>query len=243
MDKDTVVVYWAPATAEGRETRTNLMWGAPTKLLNVMPKNHPDMSQAPGAKYLSCSGAKQFFNNTFTFLHPKDCTVTFSGSPLDPTFDASWDGFIGKTSAMGESYTIDYDFGWLFFSEESVQVRVTPAYLHNTSDQKTGFIAAGSYDISKWFRAINLNYILWEGQDTLEITKDEPAFYFEFLTDKKIVLKQFEPTPEIVSMGRQCVDYKFFFPFVPLKSLYEKFIGTNRHKRLLKLIKENLLDN
>jgi hypothetical protein len=229
-----VVIYWSPLSVPAVESlsRLNMMWGKPVPLLTLVK---------PGS-YKKCSGAKNFFKNTFTFLNPLDVSISVDTNTW--TYETNLDAWMlrnGDVPIQGE-VAVDYDFSWLFFCEEPMTMKVTPPYLHNTLAQQYGTIASGHYDISKWFRAVGPAYLLWEGNNFLSIKKGDPSFYIEFLTEKKVILKQFESNEEINQMAKQTAQLKRVFPFESLETIYDRFINGNRHKRLLKLIKENLLD-
>jgi hypothetical protein len=84
--------------------------------------------------------------------------------------------------------------------------------------------------------------LLWENVNELKITENEPLAYLQFLTDKKVVLKRFENTPEIASILFGATELKNHFPRESLDKLYERFTRSKRHKRLSKLIRENIVE-
>jgi hypothetical protein len=238
MSKETVTVYWAVHTNPKRQTYVNMLWDAPVPLITTLPQGF----SGKDGNYRECSGISNIIKNTYTMIHPLTATISFSGDPENSVFESDLNVWNPRSSALKSCYSIDYDFGWLFFSDESLEIKVTPPYLHNTSDSKTGFVASGSFDIGKWFRPVTLSYILWEGNDTLTITKGDPALYIEFLTDKKVVFKHFELTEDIHSLALQSIDATFYMRFKPLSYRYKQFVNSHRDKRVLKLIKDNLLE-
>ena len=239
-DKDTITVYWGAKTVPQRQTFVNLLWGPPVLLSKTLPLGRAD---GRVGNYRSCIALTNMIQNTYAFIHPLSHSVTISGEDGNLTLDAELDVWLKREMPLQNRYGIDYDFGWLFFSEESLKIRVTHPYFHNTSAGKTAFLSSGSFDIGKWFRMISMSYILWEGHNTITVTAEEPALYIEFLTDKKVILKQFECTPELNEISTQVVDASNLgMGKKSLEYRYDKFFKANRHKRVLKLIKENLLD-
>jgi hypothetical protein len=114
--------------------------------------------------------------------------------------------------------------------------------MHRTEASKYGTVAAGAFDISRWPRPIELTHLIWPTVKELKVVSGEPSAYLQFMTDKKVVLKQFEPNQQIHQITSQLVDYKSFEAFQPLETLYTKFVRGNRHKALARLIKDSLLD-
>ena len=130
----------------------------------------------------------------------------------------------------------------MFFSEEPLDLTITPPYMHKTKQAQQGFISAVSFDISSWFRPYVLIYQLWEGVDTITIEEDEPIAYLKFNTEKKVVFKPFKLTLELESQTNACLDHKHTKPHQSMEELYDRFHRTGMHKRVLKEIKENVIN-
>lgn len=239
MSTETVNVYWGMRTAPDRQTLSNLLWKPPVPLVSILPNGGSDTA----GNYRKCSAATKIWQNTYALLHPKSSRVEVMGDVETPTLTKSnFDYWIPRANSLKNSYRIDLDFEWLFFAEETVNIQQTPPYLHNTLDRQDGAVASGSFDISQWFRPINITYNLWENKRALNVQEDDPACYLQFITDKKVKLIRFEVTPEIDLMAQQVVQFKMLSPHESLNSLYNRFVGSQRHTRLLNLIKENLVE-
>lgn len=239
---NTVDVYWGMHTAYTRQTLSNLLWKPPVPLSKLLPEGSGG-KEPSGGSYRKCSAGIEYWKNTYALLHPEDSTVKVGGDYNNPHIvEADPAYWFARPNALKEQYRVDLDFAWLFFAEEPVKIQQTPPFLHNTYDRKDGFVSAGEFDISQWFRPINLAYNLWNGSDSLSVKQDEPAVYLNFLTDKKVRLRRFELTPELDLLSQQIVQFKMLSPHEPLNKLYDRFIGSKRHKQVLKLIKDNLLD-
>jgi hypothetical protein len=234
--KDIVNVYWSPLVFPNKSTLINLMWQPPTNVQTILPSGKNIKNS-----YRSCSALPELLRNTYAILHPKTTSVVLNGPFENPTLSSEDPHWFHSTNSLENCYRVDYDAGWIFFAEESLKIKVTPPYLHNTEASKTGFIGAGSFDIGKWYRPVTFAYNLWPGKNTMSFIENEPAMYVEFETTKKVVLRQFEMTQELFEVSQQTVGFKNIIPGLSLDKLYEKFIGSNRHKRVLNLIKQNIL--
>lgn len=235
--EEPIVVYWGAMTAPDRQTRVNLMWDPPVRLSEILPG-----AQSKEGSYRACTAARQMVTQTYAFLHPVTSTTTVSGDFDDPQIESTFNAWTPRPAPFKNQYGIDYDFTWLFFSEESVVMKQTPPYLHNSSERSSATLAAGAYDISKWFRPLNASYIFWEGQTSLTVTAGEPVFYIDFQTDRKVILKHFEVTPEIHQLASETAFHKQLFPKESFDVLYSRFTKSHRDKRVIKLIKDNLLE-
>jgi hypothetical protein len=197
------------------------------------------------ASYHLCKSLQKLTKNMYVLTAPFDATAVLSGN-FDNSFitsnDSLWNNRVGSMSGM---YSIDYDFSWIFFSEEPVFIRQTPPYFHNTAVNKSGYVTSGSFEIDKWFRPINVTFNLWEGNNKISVIKGEPLFYADFQTEnnRPVILKQFELTQELYDYCYQAtILIKPFIPLESLDGLYSRFTRSNRDKKILKIIKENLLD-
>jgi hypothetical protein len=238
MSKETVTVYWAVHASKDRQTYVNMLWEKPVPLITTLPQGYA----GDHGNYRACSALINMSKNIYTVRHPVTTQVTCLGTPETPTLEFDLDVWTVRSPALKNCYSMNYNFGYLFFAENPLEIRVTPAYLHDTSDSKTGFVSSGSFDIGQWFRPVNLTYILWEGKSELKLTEGDPVFYIEFLTDKSITLKHFDCTDELMSIASQVANSNSFMRFKPLTYRYKRFMESNRNKQVLKLIKDNLLE-
>jgi hypothetical protein len=232
--KDKAIVYWAYMSLPSRVSRTSLLFDAPRPLLSTLPKDGQDSSR-------KCYATQNFFKNTFAMIHPLDFDVTISGTFPNLIIEPNTEILQQRKSVYDNAVSVTYDYSWVFFSEESIEVVQYPPFMHNTETSKYASMPAGSFNISKWFRPVAPTYTLWEGNSKFKAKAGEPMMYVDFLSDKKVKLQQFEITEEIISISQGCENFKFLIPFTPLEELYKRFINGKRDKRLLKLIKENLL--
>lgn len=240
MSNNLLTIYWTIITVPERQTYANLLWSPPSSLLSSLPPAHDSTSVF--GNYRLCSGAQDILKHTYVLTHPVTSTVDVKGDFLQPQIQSLDNAWYSDSASLKNRYRINYDYSWAFFCQEPVTMRITPPYMHNTTDKLGGALATGSFDISKWFRPVNLTYMLWENSNSITVTKGDPAVYIEFLTDKKIVLKQFTCNQEVLSTAQQVIESNAFFSLLPLSARYERFLSSNRHKHILKLIKENLLD-
>lgn len=238
-NKDSIIVYWSMYGAMDHVDRISMMWEPPTALVPTIPSNKKSNL------YISCSGMKNFFKNSFTVFHPADSKLKFRKEndlliPEEVNGVPAWKFF--DKMPLENMQRVSYDFSWIFFCEEDLTLELMPPFLHKTVDRSGGVVSAGSFNISKWFRPVNPDYLIWEDSKEISVKKGDPAFYLRFLTDKKVILKQFDFNQELYSVVDQILQHKNFFSREPLETLYNRFTRSNKHKKVLKLIKDNLLE-
>jgi len=137
--------------------------------------------------------------------------------------------------------SILFDHRMLFFAEQPLMLSTYPAYMHRTEVQAKLFYVPGSYDISKWLRPLQGTYEIPETEQSIRIRDGDPLYYVKFETTEKIRLRRFQTIPELLAITHGCVHYKLFRPNSTLDRVYQAFTQAKLEKRVLKLIKENLL--
>ena len=142
---------------------------------------------------------------------------------------------------MDNAFNVDFDYEIHIFCEESVEVSVTPPYLHQSSIPKYGFVSSAKWDISAWFRPVVILFQLWPNVKKLHIKQGEPLLYMSFNTDRPIIFKQFRQTRTVYNIALACLHHKRMFAFLPLKVMYDKFIRQGLRDDLLKEIKNNII--
>lgn len=238
MSENTIDVYWSPWSLIDRQYSINMTWGKPKPVLATLP---PEIKNNKEGSYRACRASQELFKNSYVINHAFSINARINGEyPTAAIEGVDSSIFSVRSPAFKGCHSIDYDYAWIFFSEESLKITQTPPYLHNTEASKYGYIVSGSFDISKWFRPLTPTYNLWEGVNELSFKKDEPMMYVHFDTDKKIKLKQFRITEDILNIGRSCMGYKNISPFETFDSMYKQFVESGNKDMLLRLIKGEL---
>lgn len=238
-EKNEIIVYWANFGSLDRIQRTNLIVEPPARIMSTFHKESGNVTNS--SSYKACSGAKNLFQNTFVLKSPFDVDATFVGEYPNIMVREPNQLINLRNPTYKNAHSIDYDFQWIFFCEESLELVQTPPFAHKVKATDYGILASGSYDIGKWFRTINATYNLYEGVDTFKIHKDEPIFYIDFRTKKRVILKQFDLSQKLFQLAYAAAEIKNFFPFENLEILYNRFLRSNRHKMIMREIKHNLV--
>jgi hypothetical protein len=247
-NSNTLTVYWSPYSIPEKLYQQILLDIKPLSLLNEVQRRRAKDPVIPrgqnkpqGGNYQSCSALHTLAKNTFVILAPFDVTLFLDSNGVisDGTTHPYW--FEERISSIQNSFSVDFDMPFIFFSEKSVDVKITPAYMHNLSYANTGFVVPGQFDISNWFRPMPIIFQLWEGKKVLSFSKGEPLAYISFDTDKEINLKQFNLTNDIYNQTIACTEHKLFSRFQTMEQLYNKFNRTGLKKIVLDSIKNNLI--
>ncbi len=246
--KDTLKIYWCPWTSIETQYDKMLFDLVPISLMSDLQKKRAKNPIIPKSDFLqsggyqSCSALHTLSNNMFIIKTQLDAEIFLNndGSIMPDSLHSNF--FSERVSSLEDSFSVDFDLSYIFFSEESVDMTITPAYIHNTTHNEYGFVVPAKFDISYWLRPTVTIFQLWENVKTLKFKKNEPVSYITFDTEKKIEFVKFEMTPELFNMVRSCGTYKHVNPYQKMLELYDIFSKNGLRSRVLKEIKKNLID-
>jgi hypothetical protein len=191
----------------------------------------------------SCRSFLQYTKNMYVMKNPFDINVRVEKSKVFNLGNRELDKlFMNRVLQIENVYNFNYTPGYLFFSEESVEIEILSPFMHKSNFCKNGYIVPGSYDISKWFRPVNPALQFYDNSEKIIVSeKNDPLMYINFRTHDNIKLKKFMVTPEIEDIIHAATTYKRYDPNRSLSYIYDKFVKGGFHKRTLRLIKENLI--
>lgn len=194
----------------------------------------------PKGSYHLCTALHELTDNMFYLNAPFDIDISLTDEgEILPSKRSDW--FKERGQTMDNAFNVDFDYEIHIFCEESVEVSVTPPYLHQSSIPKYGFVSSAKWDISSWFRPVVILFQLWPNVKKLHIKQGEPLLYMSFNTDRPIIFKQFRQTRTVTDIASACLNHKGMFAFLPLKVMYDKFIRQGLRDDLLKEIKNNII--
>jgi hypothetical protein len=248
-NKEPIVVYWAPEATIKKEHQQIMLENSLKPVMFDIQKRRnknyfgkPENPEEPlGNFYHMCTALHELTKNMFYIKAPFDVNIEFDDNGIIKP-DQMYSGwFKNRVTSLTGGVAADFDFNYMLFCEESLNISVTPPYLHQTSQPEYGFVSSVKWDIGSWFRPIVIIYQLWENKKNIYFNKEEPIAYIKFETDRDIVFKEYKITDTILNISDTCLNHKFIVPFEPLEKLYKKFTQTSIKKRLLYEIKNNLV--
>ncbi len=194
--------------------------------------------------YLSCPAATQSFSKTAVFFNSMDCTYDYDFTDYDNLhMQAKEKSFLNfavrRPPTLIDKPTVELQLHYIFFSEEPLNMDITPPMFHRPRYTNYATPVPGSFDIGRWFRSFILEIQLWEAKGKLILEAGEPLFYASFSTDKKVKLQRFVYTEVLAQHANACVN--FFKNEPSLEKRYDLFENTSMREQVLKEIKDNLV--
>jgi len=245
--KEPLVIYWTPGAFVDRgEEDWHNMYGStvypdPKNLhSSLMKEKNPERGPTT---FISCPAALNTFRKTFVFYNNKACTYQYDLKNLEkPVFKPEGEDYLNyairRPPALIDKPTVEFQLRWIFFSEESVEIDITPPMFSPPKYTRYGTCVPGQYDIGRWYRPFVFEIQLWEPEGVFTLEKDEPLFYATFFTDRPIILKRYIYTEEMNTIAKKLIASSLK---KPLQDRYDLFTSTSQRELILKKIKENLL--
>lgn len=244
MNKEPIIVYWAPAislSSKGEE----MLYPEPTNLFHDLIKIRN--KDAGTSSFLSCPAASGRMKNSFVFKNSLHSSYHYDFTDKEnPVVIPTSKNYIGakvlRSSALKNGGSISLNLRYIFFCEESIVGYINPPMMHEPGYTKFATPIPGAFDISKWFRPFVMEVQTWKTQGDLIIEEDEPLFYFEAHTERNIVLKRFKINDILMKYLEECVQSPAIYGrHLPLYERYKKFTESRMNDLVSKEIKNNLV--
>jgi hypothetical protein len=243
--KDEIVIYWSDSSTSKGINDNPLFYPKPKSLFDDMRENKVQRENT--GSYFTCPAISNKAKNTFVFKGTMDCEYRYDfsdGKQLISSVNGNYYNFRNDRSQM-LSYgpTFLFDLQYHFFSEDSVEAFFTSPYFHEPKYTKYGSVIPGEFNIGNWFRPYLFEIQTWKNKGDIRFEENEPLFYVEFKTNKKVILKRFKINEQLYEYSRKCVDSTHLFGRgQSLLSRYNRFKDVDLDKKVLFEIKNNLLD-
>jgi hypothetical protein len=244
---DPIIVYWSPHYKDAFGMDWNILYSDPEQLYKKLNSLRDSVTPASD-NILSCPASTQRLRSTFAYsvMTKTDVSIIKDDKGIQDMVLNSKQS-VGVSVVRGPSLKnnnmIRLSQSLIFFTEEeSLTMHVNPPFWSNSSHLKYGAVVSGGFDIGKWFRPVVCEMNLWEDVDNFVIEAGEDLVYFEFLTDRPIILKRFVLTPELFAYSEACMaSNRTIKQWMSMSERYEVFRKTRMKDLVLKEIKKNIL--
>lgn len=230
-------VYWSPWFFPSKnDYHWNILFEEPERLLDSILKEFKEKYKDDdrNIKSLKCPAISNVSKNTFFIKNPLATELKVLNNKIEYLSEHYLNSTLeGKNNIL-------YGMPFIFFCEEDLEIQINAPFFHNSNYLNYAKLFFGRFNISKWFRPINLEMILEDHY--LKIEQNEPLCYFNFLTDDKVVLKRFQMTDKLIKISETCATVSSWWKNVPLIKRYDRFVKSKTNKIILKEIQKQLVD-
>lgn len=231
----TVDVYWS--------AQIDLFTSNAHEPVNIVKTFDEDVIRSP---YTKCPAVKNMTKNTYAFLSPFEMDLEWNWEDREnyriecpKKGQEFFDDAITFTEFNDKIFQLSC--GYILFSEEPLTITQIPVFGSNCELNNNASLLAGEYDIGRWFRRINAAYFIKKNKGSVFIKNKDPLYFIRF--EKPVKLKRFFMTKELMDLSYLCTNLKVTTQSVlSLDYSYQKFKELGLRKRILKEIKNNLIE-
>jgi hypothetical protein len=238
--KDEIVIYWSDFRNEVGQDMNTFLYPKPTILFNELASKKQDISG--WQSYFSCPAVSEKIKRILVFKNPMTCSYSYDVLSIAPTTENYLNVNITREPITSDGPIFFFSLQYILFCEEDVDVSFTGPYFHKAEYSKYGSIVPGEFNVGSWFRPYVFEMQTWSNSGEIHLKEDEPLFYAEIKTSKKVVLKQFNLSDKLIGYATECIKSPMIFPKLPLVERYTKFKNVSLNTKILKEIKDNLID-
>lgn len=228
-------IYWADVS---NNNDWSILYPEPDNLYKTLLNK----KESDYGTFFSCPSVLNIFQKTYVIRSPQSSHYRISNNEVDYVLTNNIGVILREQKSMINHHLIQLKYPWIFFAEESVEMKVTAPYIQYAPHLRYGATMAGKFDIGKWFRQLNIEFLLWENNNEFIMQEDEPIAYIEFLTDKKINLVRFNMTNRLHEICTTNASSSVWEKRVPLAKRYNRFLKSGLREIVLKEIKENIVN-
>jgi len=174
-----ITIYWSPWYLDHKiYTENYLAHYEPEKVYVDLVKNKDEKNISDN--FFNCHAFKNFCKNLYSLKNPYTVDLIYnsdgkviSRNPPKTGYDLAVTSHI-KQPSIKNDLTISYCVNWIFFADSSVNLQTLQPWMHKTEASKTSYYVPGTFDISKWFRPIEVACQLFQGENTFKSIEGEP---------------------------------------------------------------------
>lgn len=249
MSKNPITVYWSPFyTTLEPYNKLSYMHQLPKPLFSELMQVRVLSDDAKtNPNFLTCPAISSKFKNTFVFKTTVDSSYSYDVTSTPPKFDILDKQSLlcdqGRMNHIQDGPILMFDFSNIFFADEPLNAYFTPPIFHKPKYTNYGTIIPGEFDIGQWFRPYHFEMQTWSNKGEVHIKNQEPIFYVEFKTDRPIIFKRFVLTQKLIDYAEASVGLNGILGLgQTLADRYKRFKDVGMKEKILKEIKDNLLD-
>ena len=248
-NNDEIIVYWG--MYEGKQHGSSEYMLEITEPQNIFSlikdfKNKiTPTNKSSASNILACPAIYYYLKNIFVVKCPLDIDISVQNNEIVTTDrnQIFFDNHIKAHDVSTGFFQLKIPF-FFFTEEESLKVRQSGSLYANTDIENKLHTICGEFDIGNWFRDFSVAYVCKEQPCNIKIQKNDPLYFLEFFTDKKIIFKQFYFNEELLTCAYYCLLHKNSNNRLPILSyftyIYDIFKRSQLKSRILKNIKNNL---
>jgi len=232
-------VYWTAYAEHG--TISTFDFSAPQPILPQINSAYKNLGI--DQNFSICPAFTELHNNSFTLVFPNDYELNIVNDSLSSSFydQKYYDEMVYLRSI--ENKLVSYNIRYLFYCDNSLEVEMLQNnYIKSEFSSNTTLIE-GKFNINQWFRPLDCAFMIKDSK--VKLNKNEPFAVVKFNTSKKVNLKQFYRTQDIINLQNDLYNTRLYTKKIikPLNYFYQKYNEAKIGKLLSKHIRNSVIQN
>lgn len=243
MEKNVINVYWSPYYDVSLGSADwSFLYPKPKTLFSTLTEKK-NLDSGSG-NFFACPAFSNKTKNMYVFSNTLSGSYQYEGSEIHPTSEKFVSVFSERKPSIDQGPLFTFSLRYLFFADQPLDAYFTPPYFSKPEYTQYGSVVPGEFDIGQWFRAYNFEIQTWSNSGEIHLKENEPLFYVEFKTDKKIKMHRFKQTDQILKYSIACSTTQHLFgKGESLIKRYSRFKDVGLKEKVLMEIKNNLLED
>jgi hypothetical protein len=243
MKEDIVNVYWSPYyETEGDYDDWSFLYPKPKNLFSTLVEKK-NLDSGP-SNFFACPAVSNKTKNMYVFSNAINASYSYTGAEIYGTSDNFIKVASERNPSINEGPLFTFSLRYLFFADQPLDAYFTPPYFNKPEYTKYCSPVVGEFDVGQWFRPYNFEVQTWNPSGEIHLKENEPLFYVEFKTDKKIKMNRFKQTDQLLKYSSACSTTQHLFgKGESLIKKYGRFKDVGLREKILLEIKANLLED
>lgn len=236
-----VEIYWSPYFINSTEIDWSMLYDGELPILYDILRKNMSHEERPGKNVFYCPPFKNLTSNIAVLRNTLHSKFKIENDVFIPTSSSHVSCGISRKPSMKNKKIIEYGMGWIFFSEEDIEITLSSPYFDSSDYMKYASIVPGKFNISTWFRKVNMELFLKDDATEFEIKKNEHIAYVNFNTNRQLKFTRFEMSPKLYTYANACSTSSDWESWIPLAERYARFKQSQVSKLILAEIKKNVV--
>ena len=248
MKEKPITVYLANGISpDNADIDWTFLYPKPKNLFSTLIKEKSD--NVDKNSFFTCPAFSNLTKNTIQYFSPMNASYEYDfinkeNEYFIPTTENFINANIKRKPALNKGNTVIFELRYILFSDEPLNVLFTSPYFSKPEYIKYGTVVPGIFDIGQWFRPFNFEIQMWSDTGKFYLKENEPLFYAQFQTDRKIIFKHFEMNRRLSMVSESCVDSTFLFgKGQTLFSRYNRFKSIGLREKIITEIEKNIIND
>lgn len=196
----------------------------------VLPYILANRNPVKANAYTQCPAFLDYYRNVYVIKSPFDIKLNIDAKTgymhIFPQAQEFYDTFLlNRSDAVGEGdpFLFSLSIFYLFAADKECVLEEIPVTFHDSPLNSKLRVISGTFDISKWFRPVEIAFEVLDKNDTISIRRGDPLVYIRFIPaqGKKVYLENKPFTSEQIKAVYKCTTLKECVPKQPLEVLYK----------------------